>query len=69
MANTCINDWNSRPSGDRKVGLIAIAFDQRNHGTREVNVLANEAWRGGNATHAQDMFRYFAAPCLVLSSD
>jgi pimeloyl-ACP methyl ester carboxylesterase len=37
-------------------GLIAVSFDQRNHGTREVTPLSNEAWRGGNPTHAQDMF-------------
>jgi hypothetical protein len=30
VAQTCINDWNQRPSSDRKVGLIAVAFDQRN---------------------------------------
>ncbi|KAI2630138.1 hypothetical protein GGS21DRAFT_217760 [Xylaria nigripes] len=37
-------------------GLIAVAFDQRNHGTRLVSPLANNAWRDGNPTHAQDMF-------------
>ncbi|KAI1370498.1 Alpha/Beta hydrolase protein [Hypoxylon crocopeplum] len=37
-------------------GLIAVAFDQRNHGSRLVDGLANEAWRSGNKTHAQDMF-------------
>ncbi|KAI1394309.1 uncharacterized protein F4822DRAFT_44986 [Hypoxylon trugodes] len=36
-------------------GLIAVAFDQRNHGTRLVDELANEDWRRGNKTHAQDM--------------
>ncbi|KAK3373382.1 hypothetical protein B0T24DRAFT_258868 [Lasiosphaeria ovina] len=37
-------------------GLIALAFDQRNHGTRLVHEPANGAWREGNQTHAQDMF-------------
>ncbi|KAI0595472.1 hypothetical protein F4775DRAFT_370757 [Biscogniauxia sp. FL1348] len=39
-------------------GLIAVAFDQRNHGTRAVDGSgrANGAWREGNPTHAQDMF-------------
>lgn len=37
-------------------GLIAVSFDQRNHGSREVTPLANEAWRSKNPTHAQDMF-------------
>ena len=55
VASTCIIDWNQRQSSDRF--LICVAFDQRNHGSREVTPLANEAWRGGNPTHAQDMFR------------
>ena len=42
-----------RAAGQR---LVALAFDQRNHGTRLVAPLANEAWRQGNPTHAQDMF-------------
>ncbi|TEA20031.1 hypothetical protein C8034_v008739 [Colletotrichum sidae] len=37
-------------------GLIAVAFDQRNHGTRLVLDTANGSWRDGNATHAVDMF-------------
>ena len=41
-------------------GLIAVSFDQRNHGTRLVNKLANEAWRSGNERHAQDMFSQFS---------
>ena len=44
VASTTITDWNLRSSSDKK-GLIAVAFDQRNHGTREVNALANEAWK------------------------
>jgi len=64
VASRCIDDWNQRPSSDRRVGLIAVAFDQRNHGSREVNSLANEAWRGGNVTHAQDMFSIFHGTAL-----
>ncbi|KAI9823132.1 MAG: hypothetical protein M1832_002575 [Thelocarpon impressellum] len=37
-------------------GIIAVSFDQRNHGSREVTPLANQDWRSGNPTHAQDMF-------------
>ena len=58
VANSCINDWNQWSSSGRRIGLIAVAFDQRNHGTREVDSLANQAWRDGNVNHAQDMFRY-----------
>jgi len=58
VAASSIVDWQKRQSSDKdnKLGLIAVAFDQRNHGTRIVNRLANEAWRSGNETHAQDMF-------------
>ncbi|KXJ87717.1 hypothetical protein Micbo1qcDRAFT_197703 [Microdochium bolleyi] len=42
--------------GGSQRGLIAIAFDQRNHGTRMTSKLANRTWRSGNSTHAQDMF-------------
>lgn len=64
IASNCILDFNNRDSLDHKVGLIAVAFDQRNHGTREVTPLANEAWRSGNETHAQDMFRYLSSSNL-----
>lgn len=37
-------------------GLIAIVYDQRNHGGRLVDKRANGAWRGGNQAHAVDMF-------------
>ncbi|KAF2683082.1 hypothetical protein K458DRAFT_419299 [Lentithecium fluviatile CBS 122367] len=46
-------------AGKRPKGLIAVSFDQRNHGTREVDKLHNEAWRQGNPRHAQDMFSCF----------
>ncbi|PMD57056.1 uncharacterized protein K444DRAFT_615508 [Hyaloscypha bicolor E] len=66
-ANKCINDWNQRPSSDRKVGLIAVAFDQRNHGRREVQRAANQTWRDGNVRHAQDMFSIFHGTALDTS--
>jgi len=55
VANSCISDWNQRASSDN-TGLIAVAFDQRNHGSRCVKELSNEAWRQGNVFHAQDMW-------------
>ncbi|KAK5561684.1 hypothetical protein LTR46_000489 [Exophiala xenobiotica] len=57
-----ITDWNkTRGKGKGKQkGLIAVAFDQRNHGTRLVDKLSNEAWRSGNERHAQDMFSCYA---------
>jgi pimeloyl-ACP methyl ester carboxylesterase len=55
FAAAAINAYNALPAAQAH-GLIAVSFDQRNHGTREVTPLSNEAWRGGNETHAQDMF-------------
>lgn len=60
IAATSIADWNGRNEGNPSAkGLIAVSFDQRNHGTRMVDPLANEAWRQGNPRHAQDMFSIF----------
>lgn len=65
IASSAINDWNRRIRDGRTgattstKGLIAVSFDQRNHGTRLVDPLANEAWRQGNPRHAQDMFSVF----------
>ena len=57
IAAACINDWNKRSGADQKIGLIAVAYDQRNHGTREVHHLPNKSWKDGNKRHAQDMYR------------
>ena len=63
-----IHDWNQRRklSGSNK-GLIAVAFDQRNHGSREVDKLANQAWIHGNPNHAQDMFSIFHGTAIDTS--
>lgn len=65
IADSSITDWNRRlqesksSQGQASMGLIAVSFDQRNHGTREVDSTANEAWRSGNPKHAQDMFSIY----------
>ncbi|EAW09160.1 uncharacterized protein ACLA_033630 [Aspergillus clavatus NRRL 1] len=62
IAASVIADWNQtteKSQSSSVKGLIAVSFDQRNHGTRLVDPLANEAWRQGNARHAQDMFSIF----------
>lgn len=56
----------SSSSGPKK-GLIAVTFDQRNHGSRLVVPLANEAWRQENPTHAQDMFSIFHGTAMDTS--
>ncbi|KAI1744982.1 hypothetical protein F4680DRAFT_172070 [Xylaria scruposa] len=55
VADEVVSAFNASSSASTR-GLIAVAFDQRNHGSRLVSEVANEAWRQGNATHAQDMF-------------
>lgn len=66
LAVSSIMSWNQLlEKGDKSeisvpLGLIAISFDQRNHGTRQVSALANEAWRSGNPTHAQDLFSIYS---------
>ncbi|KAL2843806.1 hypothetical protein BJX68DRAFT_243681 [Aspergillus pseudodeflectus] len=65
IASAVITDWNKRiqegwaGSSKSVKGLIAVAFDQRNHGTRLVDALCNESWKQGNPRHAQDMFSVF----------
>ena len=55
------------PASPSPPGLIAVAFDQRNHGTRLVDPLHNEAWRAGNPRHAQDMFSCYHGTATDLS--
>ncbi|CAG8224581.1 unnamed protein product [Penicillium salamii] len=60
VANASITDWNTRIKDSPSAkGLIGVAFDQRNHGSREIEPLANESWKKGNPRHAQDMFSIF----------
>lgn len=70
IAHLCISAWNDKLAhvrGAARQGLIAVAFDQRNHGTRLVDKLANQAWLQGNPRHAQDMFSVFQGTALDCS--
>ena len=91
FAANLIAAWNahlasSKPSpkskGDAPLGLIAVSFDQRNHGTRLVSALSNEAWRPakpstppspsspkpeGNPNHAPDMYSIYTGTALDTS--
>ncbi|KAI1081496.1 hypothetical protein F5B20DRAFT_67394 [Whalleya microplaca] len=55
IAHQVLSTYHSSSPSPRR-GLVAVAFDQRNHGSRRVDARANESWRKGNRTHAQDMF-------------
>lgn len=71
LAASSIQGWNyllqQSKTGDTSIGLIAVSFDQRNHGSRQVKKLANEDWRSGNGTHAQDMFSVFHGTAVDVS--
>ena len=60
IAHSTVHAWNNHLRNLKEdpglPGLIAVTFDQRNHGLRQVDPLANQDWRSGNDTHAQDMF-------------
>ena len=65
IACSTVNAWNTHVAATKKdkgtamQGLIAVSFDQRNHGSRKVDDLANQDWRSGNERHAQDMFSIY----------
>ena len=63
LACHVIQAWNARSRSELSVhsskGLIAVAFDQRNHGSRKIDSRANKDWRAGNKTHAQDMYSIY----------
>lgn len=60
FARRVVASWSQRRGDSQEAGshrsLIAVAYDQRNHGGRLVDVRANGSWRSGNKTHAADMF-------------
>ncbi|CAJ2502410.1 Uu.00g098040.m01.CDS01 [Anthostomella pinea] len=56
IANASLSAFHSSSTAPTTRGLIAVAFDQRNHGSRIIDPVGNESWKKGNKTHAQDMF-------------
>lgn len=67
LADITLCQWNKSPQSRSQRGLIAVAFDQRNHGSRLVDRLANEAWITGNPRHAPDMFSTYAGTAADVS--
>lgn len=58
IARRVVHAWRSQQEQDPKSqrrGLVALAFDMPNHGSRLVSERANQAWDGGNERHAIDM--------------
>ena len=60
VAHSAIDTWNKHTRANKHAaqlpGLMAVTFDQRNHGSRELDPRANQDWKSGNEHHAQDMF-------------
>ncbi|KAH8696176.1 hypothetical protein BGW36DRAFT_276688, partial [Talaromyces proteolyticus] len=73
IATSLVGHWNEKwydvanSSPLRQRGLIAVSFDQRNHGSRLVDSMANKTWLEGNETHAQDMFATYHGTSVDLS--
>lgn len=70
LATSIVQDHVQRLSKGAKrlvTGLIVVSFDQRNHGSREVDKRANEMWSAGNKTHAQDMFSIYHGTSVDVS--
>ncbi|KAL7273395.1 hypothetical protein RUND412_003751 [Rhizina undulata] len=67
IARSVLGEW-AALGVERKRGLICVAFDQRNHGEREVNSLSNLTWRDSNPTHAADMFSIYHGTSLDLNT-
>lgn len=59
IAHAAVSSFHQQQPQQNSTGLIAVSFDQRNHGSRLLSKPANEAWDRGNDTHAQDMFGIF----------
>lgn len=49
-AAAMLNAWNGKRKASQK-GLICVCFDQRNHGSRQIENLNNISWKQGNPTH------------------
>lgn len=54
IASRAVHAWQQRPESQQR-GVVALAFDMPNHGSRLVSEAANEAWDKGNVRHAVDM--------------
>ncbi|KAK2812971.1 hypothetical protein FQN50_000992 [Emmonsiellopsis sp. PD_5] len=67
VAARCIDRWNTQHKQAKGRGLIAVSFDQRNHGGRTVDAKANQDWTGGNESHAADMFGIYHGTALDTS--
>ncbi|PHH88163.1 hypothetical protein CDD83_7881 [Cordyceps sp. RAO-2017] len=55
IARRTVDAWHQQQPQPQRRGLVALAFDMPNHGSRLVSPEANQTWRDGNERHAVDM--------------
>ena len=56
IASRAISTWTKcSPALSKNRGLLALAFDMPNHGSRMVSDKGNNTWDQGNVNHAMDM--------------
>ena len=67
VAGALLNSLPAQATGSTK-GVIAVTFDQRNHGSRLVDPKANVSWKQGNPTHGIDMFNIFSGTAMDVST-
>ena len=72
LASHIVRSWNahlqSQLTRNGARGLVAVTFDQRNHGSRQIDEVANKDWMEGNKRHAQDMFSIYRIHSLEKSA-
>ncbi|KAK5128151.1 hypothetical protein LTR08_004103 [Meristemomyces frigidus] len=58
--------WSNKRTPGQK-SLICVCFDQRNHGSRMVDNVANVSWKQDNPTHGPDMFGIYSGTASDVS--
>lgn len=66
VASAFLEAWKAKRQPGQK-RLICIALDQRNHGSRHTDDLANVSWKQGNPTHGPDMFNLYSGTASDVS--
>ncbi|KAK5108668.1 hypothetical protein LTR62_008073 [Meristemomyces frigidus] len=65
-ASALLHAWYAKRTRGGKE-LIAICLDQRNHGSRLIDNVANVSWKQGNPTHGPDMFNLYSGTASDVS--
>ncbi len=68
FARLVVREWTKCPRFKEGHGLIAIAFDLLNHGSRMTNEERTWDWAGGNENHAIDLLNMVTTGKMDLSA-